>query len=345
MIVNLQVIAANQHQLALDVVDRLADARAQMKEHVLRRDSLPLWRVLLRRQQGETPDFLANTSTRLLGIKSFAQENAGVFSTLAVLLLLSLFATYRLSVRTRGIQPAGELQAQALEITRHWFALGILPPLLIAFLLAPFAPLPLIGLTILISFYSILVLLPPLIESRFHLPLYCLVGVYVFNAVLVWVTLSPSARREVQFLGFLATIVLFAYFLRPQRDAEKQSTGRHQGFFMLGARVALTVLTLSQVANVFGYYKLMLYLAVACIYSTFIALAIFTALRVFTLLFLAALEAPSAERLALVRLHRAAIARWTPRVLQWAGILVWLGATLDLLNVRTNVNQGISAPA
>ncbi len=342
MIVNLQVIAANQHQLALGVVEQLADARAQLKEHVLQRDSPPLWQVLIRRQVGETPDFFVNASARVIGIKSFVQENSGVFAALFALLLLSLFGAYRLSTRTRGIQPEGERQALALEIARHWFALGVLPPLLIAFLLAPFAPLSLIGLTILLSFSSILVLLPPLIEGRFHLPLYCLMGVYVFNGALIWIALSASAKRELQFFGFLVAIVLFAYFLRPKRLAQLETTGRH-GLLILGARVALAVLSLSQVANLFGYYKLMLYLAVTCIYSVFIALALFTALRVFTLLFLAALDAPSAERLALVRLHRAGIARWTPRVLQWAGILVWLGATLDLLNVRTWVNEQIAA--
>ncbi len=342
MIVNLQVIAANQHQLALDVVDRLGDARAQLKEHILQRDSLPLWQLVMRRQEREAPDFFANTTARIIGIKSFVQENSGVFVFLAALVLLSLFGAYRLSVRTRGIQPAGEQQARALEIARHWVALGALPPLLTAFLLSPFAPLPLVGLTILLSFFSILVLLPPLIKPRFHIPLYCLMGVYVFNGALIWITLSPSAKREVQFLGFLVAIVLFAYLLRPKRIAEGEASDLRHGLLILGARVALAVLTLSQVANLFGYYKLMLYLAVACIYSTFIALTVFTALRVFTLLFLAALDAPSAERLALVRMHRAGMARWIPRVLQWAGILLWLGATLDLLNVRSFINQSIA---
>src|SRR5208283_397505 len=251
----------------------------------------------------ETPDFFANTRGRVVSIKSFVRENSGVFAFLAALLLLSVFGAYRLSARTRGIQPADELQARALEIARHWVALGTLPPLLIAFLLAPLAPLPLISLAIVLSFFSIVVLLPPLIGPRFHLPLYCLMGVYVFNGVLIWVTLSSSAKRELQFLGFLTAIVLFAYFLRPKRITERQAAGRRYDFLILGARVALAVLTVSQVANLFGYYKLMLYLAVACIYSVFIALAVVTALRVFNLLFLAALAAPSAERLAVVRLH------------------------------------------
>ena len=344
VIVNLQVIAANQHQLALEMMDGLAKSRAQLKDRVLHRDSLPLWQIFLRRQQGEPlSDFFRNAGARVIGIKSFAQENSGIFSTLAVLLLLSLFGAYRLSVRTRGIQPAGEPQARALAITRHWFALGLLPPLLLAFLLASQAPLPLIGIAILLSFFSILVLLPPLIEPRFRMPLYWVVGVYAFNAVLNWVTLSSAAKREAQFFGSSVAVVLFAYLFRPKRMAEAEKRSDPQRLLIFGSRVAIAVLALAQLTNLFGYYQLTQFLTTLCVYSTFIALAAFTALRVFTLLLLAAIESPSAERLAVVRLHRRAIARWVPRVLQWAGALVWLGATLDLMNVRTWVNQQIVA--
>ena len=170
MIVNLQVIAANQHQLALDVLDRLEDARARLKERVLHRDSLPLWQVFTRRQQGETPDFFAQHQCPGDRYQVVCAGELGCFS-----LCLRRSCCCRSSAPTgcrsgpARIQPASELQAHALEIARHWVALGILPPLLIAFLLAPLAPLPLIGLAILLSFFSILVLLPPLIEPRFHL--------------------------------------------------------------------------------------------------------------------------------------------------------------------------------
>jgi len=343
VVVNVQVSAANQHQLALDVLDQLAKAHSRLNEHVLQRDSLPLWEIFLRRQQGEIPDFFGNAGARVIGIKSFAQENSGAFLGLAVLLLLSLFGAYRLSLATRGTQPADELQARALAITRHWFALGIVPPLLVAFLLAPLAPLPLIGLAILLSFIPILALLLPLIDPLFRMPLCCLVGVYVFNAVLSWITLSSVAKREVQFLGVSLAVVLFAYLLRPQRVAEAEKRDDRHRLLVFGSRVALAVLALAQVANLFGYYKLTQYLTALCIYSTFIALAVFTALRVFNLLLLAGMEAPWAERLAMVRLHRTAIARWAPRVMQTAGALIWLGATLELMGVRRWINQQIVA--
>ena len=53
LIVNLQVTAASQHQMALDTLDKLAKAREQMKGRVLQRDSLPLWQIFTRRRQEE----------------------------------------------------------------------------------------------------------------------------------------------------------------------------------------------------------------------------------------------------------------------------------------------------
>ena len=108
-------------------------------------------------------------------------------------------------------------------------------------------------------------------------------------------------------------------------------------------RVALGLLALGQVANLFGYYGLSQYLTVLCTYGTFIAIAIYTAVRVFTVLLLALLSLPAAERLAMVRLHRAAITRWAPRIMQWTGVLLWLGATLGLMGVRTAVNGFIAS--
>ena len=189
-VVNLQVSAANQHQLALDMLVRLAQARKQMAGRILRRDSPPLWKALRRQQdQGGAVEFFHNTGARVVSIELFTRENAGIFLALSLVLVLWLSIAYQLYRATRSAHPADELQAQAVEILRHWVAFGLLVPLLLAFRLSPLAPLPLIGAAILLSFFSILVLLPPLIEPGFRPLLYCLVAVYVFNAGLALVTL------------------------------------------------------------------------------------------------------------------------------------------------------------
>ncbi len=343
VIVNLQVSAANQHQLALDVLDRLAQARKQLAGRLLQRDSSLLWQVFRRGgQPGESAHFFSNTGARMISIELFTRENAGIFVVLAVLLFLWLFAAYRLYRATRDLHPADELQAQALGILRHWLAFGLLLPLLLAFRLSPHAPLPLVGAAILLSFFSILVLLPPLIEPGFRPLLYCLVAVYIFNAALVWITLSLATKRAVLFLALTAAIMAFSWFLRPLRVAATEEKGIRHRFLIFGMRLTVGVLALGQFANLFGYYGLSQYLTVLSIYGTFIAIAIYTAVRVFTLLLLAFLAVPAAERLAVVRQHNAGIARWAPRIVQWTGFLLWLSSFLGLMGVRDSVGEFIA---
>jgi small-conductance mechanosensitive channel len=89
--------------------------------------------------------------------------------------------------------------------------------------------------------------------------------------------------------------------------------------------------------------KLSHYLGLACTYSTFVAIGAFTAVKALCLLFELGLRSPVAERLAVVRQHRASISIWVPRILKWLGVLIWLSATLDLLSVEDVVTRAIAA--
>ncbi len=216
-IVNLQVRAASQDQVAADTLERLKQARELVDGHLLERDSLPLWELSERRQMGENKESFLAASTRLQGIRAFARAAKGALVLLFLLLFLSLFGAYRLHQETADLQPATERQAEVLRISHHWVAVGLLPPLFFAYLLAPIAPLPLIGLVILVSFVPILILLPPVISQRLRILLYCLTGVYTFSASVSWLGFSPVHKREIQFVVTLAFFLLFGYLLRPAR--------------------------------------------------------------------------------------------------------------------------------
>ncbi len=252
---------------------------------------------------------------------------------LFILLVLCLFAAYRLSLRTKGKVPENEEQAEALHITRHWIALGVLPPLLFAYLLAPLAPLSLVGLVILASFVPILILLPPLIRPRFRLLLYCIAAVYTFNAGVAWISFSPTHKREMQFLANILVFALFAYLVRPDRISQGAVTGRSSWLRIFGIRAGVALLGASLLANLFGYVKLAQFLGVLCIYSTFIAISMLTGVRVFTRLLLEGADQPGAQQLAMVRMHHDGIVRWVPRLLQWGGVLIWLFVTVNLLGL------------
>ncbi len=334
VIVNLQVRAASQDQLALDSIDRLTKAQGHLEGRLLERDSLPLWQLGRRRDVGESNELFTSAGARLRGIRAFSRDTRGALAGLLVLLLLSLFGAYRLHLATRGVQPATAEQDKALRITHHWFALGILPPLLVSYLLAPLAPLPLIGLGILLSFIPLLALLPPLIEPRFRTLLYWLAGVYLVDAAVSWISFSPTHKREVQFVTNLAVLVVFAILVRPSRMSIAEGASRARRLRVFGMQLAVLILGISLIANLFGYVKLSQFLGFLSLFSTFIAISVFAGLRVFTLLLLEGIDAPPAQQLAMIRLHRDAIARWVPRILQWIGIFIWLTATLDLMGLR-----------
>ncbi len=342
VIVNLQIRAASQDQLALDALDRLQKAREYVDSRIFDRDSLPLWQVEQRRQLGENKEVFQTATNRLLGIRAFVTQTDGAIVCLLIFLGLCLVGAYQLNVRTRGKVAQNEEQAEALHLARHWISLGVLPALLFAYLLAPLAPLSLIGLVILASFIPILILLPPLIRPRFRLLLYCIAAVYTFNAFVAWISFSPTHKREMQFLANVAVFAIFAFLVRPKRISRAEDTGRLTGLRILGIRAGVVLLGTSLLANLFGYVKLSQFLGILCIYSTFIAISVLTGVRVFTRLLLEGADRPAAQRLALVRMHHDGIVRWVPRVLQWSGVLIWLFVTVNLLGLSDWISKGFN---
>jgi len=333
VLVNLQVRAGSQDQLALDVLYRLNKAQQDQDSRLFERDSLPLWQIGQRRQEGESGDIYLTASTRLQAIRAFAMQTRGALILLAMFLLLSLFGAYRLHTATRYAQPTDTQPALMLHIARHWIALGLLPPMLCAYLLAPSAPLQLVGLVILVSFIPIIVLLPPFIAPPFRIVLYCLAGVYGLSAFTAWMAFSPATKREVQFVLQLVVFVFFAILLRPSRTPRAKGEGNSSWLRLQAIRLAVLILGVSLVANLLGYVRLAQFLAILCLYSTFIAVCMLTVVRVFTLLLLEGLDRPGAQQLAAVRCHRDTIARWVPRTLQCVGVLIWLRVTVDLLGL------------
>ena len=250
VLVNLQVRAADQDQIALDAVQRLTRARAQLNGRLLERDSLPLWQVIARRQAGETASY--GHSPRMIAIRSFFGENQPLMVILLALWLLSEIAAYRLFRDSRRWQAGNEEELQVVHIGQCWYAVGLLPPLLFGYLLAPVAPLTVIGGFILVSFIPILLLLPPLIQPASRKLLYWAVALYFFNVAVQLTTLQPSQKRELIFLSMLAGVITFATLIwRSRKTASKIS-----GLLTLGVQLSIVVMAAALTANLGGYVKL-----------------------------------------------------------------------------------------
>src|SRR5450755_150497 len=342
-IVTMQIQASAGVDMAGDVLDRLAQARKQLTGHLIDRDSLPLWKIATRRQLGENSQNFGSINNRWIAIEAFFHENAGALVFVVILLIVSQTIAYRLHVMVRELKPEHDMEPIVRRILHHWFALGLLPPLMFGYLLVPTAPMALIGVVILISFIPILLLLPQFLERRFRLMLYFLVGFSAFNAAINWIPLGPTYKRELHFVSNAVLFVFLAYILPPLRAARAKGESLLRRLVLVGLWLAVAALGISIVANLFGYVRLAQFLAAACLYSAFIAISAFTGLRVFTVLFLAGIATPAAERIAAVRLHCRAITRWVPRVVAWIGVFIWLTATLDLLSLSESFTDAVKS--
>jgi potassium-dependent mechanosensitive channel len=340
--VNMQVRVGEFDQTTESVLAQLAQAKTKLKGHLFDRDSLPLWQVGARRQQGESRTAFRSVHSRWISIVAFLKENKGLISFSILLLIPSLFFAKRLHLLTRDKQPADKLEVEAYRAFSHWVAVGLLPPMIAGYLLAPTAPVTLLGLFILISFFPILIILPPLLDRRFKLLLYAFAVAYGSNWVVSWIGLGPSTRRELQFFINGILVVVLGYLARPSRSSIDPDVGWAR-LFLVGIRFSIAVVGVSLLADIFGYVKLAHYLALACIYGAFIAISVLTALRVCSLLFTVWLRSPLAERTAVVRLHREAIVRWLPRVLKWTGIAIWIVAVMALVGLDDSFHRGLTA--
>jgi len=341
-VVNLQIKVGEVDQTAQEIVSDLGDVKLKLKGHLLDRDSLPLWQVRSRRVVGETTSVFHSVSNRWISVTSFLKENRGALIFLLFLFIACEVMAKRLHDIVRDKPPSDEIEVDAYRVLSHWFAVGLLPPLVAGYLLAPSAPVTLLGFVILVSFIPILVVLPPLLYPRLRKLLYLFAAIYGLNWALSWIGLSFSSRRELQFVINAVFVLVLAYLLRPSRSLPPHAKwwGR---LILQGIRAAVMVLGVSLLADLFGYVKLAHALGLAVVYGAFVAISVFTAVRVVTLLLTVALRSPQAERIAVVRLHREGIMRWVPRALQWTGIAIWSVAALDLLGLLDGLRSWFSS--
>lgn len=336
--VNLQIALGTQEQAATDVMAKLADAQQVLAERLFERDSLPFWQLGARRQQGENKNLYTSARTRWLSITTFLRDSPGTIVFLCIFLCASLLLTYRVhrAARSHHLDPA--LPDDVSLLIHRWVALGFLASLLTSYVFAPSAPFSLIGLVVLFSFFPILRLLAPLLRPAYQKALSWLAGYYAALTLIGWLSLPAVLKRELGFAIALAVFASLAYLLRPVRSGEV----KHPSVLVLGARLATLALGVSLVANLLGYVRLAQYVGVTCIYSSFVAISMYTGTRVYTILLTAALNLPQAERVALARIHRDGLRRWAPRILAVIAILVWLSTTLDLLQVREAVVDALT---
>jgi len=328
---------------SLELVDA---AKRATRDRLLRLDSLPLWEALFApRDTGSLADQVRKSwSEDKARVERFGEnyeQSIRFHIGLLVVLTLLLIVLGRRSGLTDEDEDA-DLKA-AGHILRRPVAASLLVCLTLTHWIYPGAPAVVGELNMLLVLFPLLRLLPGLVYSRMHRPLYGVAGLFVIDQL---VELTIDGRLLERLLLLLVTTVALvgtAWIVRPGGLAATFQSGRWWRFAVTLCRAAILVLGVAFVANLVGNVSLAKLLNNGTLNSAYIAVVLFAAALVLRGIGIALLRTPLARKSRAVRSHTESIrgrVRWGIHV----GIfLVWGWATLSLFNLFQPLRDGVVA--
>jgi small-conductance mechanosensitive channel len=322
------------------VLERIAEARANIRGRLLERDRPPLWAALseartaravvasirqgLERERGTLVAYIVDDGEQVLGALVIQ-----VF-----ILLASLYAVLALRRRVARQQEHDRIVRPYEALFAHPFAAAVLIALLPTLRVHPYAPSiirEIYGFALLIP---LLVLLPALLGSELRRALFIFAAFYLVDRVKFLVHDAPLVERLPLLLETLVAIPLLAWFARPEEREQRPESRPWVVARTLIARVAVVALLVSLVANVLGYFTLAKVIGEGILNSAYLGLLLYAGVSVLTLVVAALVQSRTARRSRVIGANAAAIERRTNRLIGWIAVLAWVVSTLDLFTIR-----------
>jgi small-conductance mechanosensitive channel len=339
-IVALQQSVTAQSSLISTEIDHLKKAKEESQQSLLRRDSLPLWKVQFGSQAQDSLGRLLRSTypedvTRL---KAFITAKS---TSLLIVILITLVALGIFTYLARAPRAASESNVDRRDsILNRPISLALLVFLVAMLPLLYEAPNSAIGLVNLIGMIPVVRLLKPRLANSFHK---MLVGLIV--SVLLWhaikfIQLPIWVTRDLFALFMLGVT---AFFLWLSREARRSNLNYRLGptVTLIAIYVGIFLLLIAFLGNSFGYVGLSDLLTQATLASAYRAVVLYTVVVVGTLFLSLVLKAKT-QQLA-VQTDREVLARRLTLALCVGMLLIWVHSTVGLFAIREDVYSAIRA--
>ncbi len=341
----IQVRLAAENVTATGLGDRISRERQQFQRRLLEHDSLPIWKFRLRRESRETVENVARGPDRWFPILTtdFRQEHAWPIAA-SGLVFFSMLAL-SLSLRRPPMVPtwSSALQSPASDALQHPLAFAFLVSLVFASTLTLFLPASLSRLISLALVIPVVRFVTPLVGAHWRILLYLLAGSFTWT-LLKYTFIPPSSlRREVE--AVLITGLIVAFFAITLRRSFRLAVSetRWSRVAIRLARVLISIMAMTLVANVLGYMRFAQVFTRATVVSAFYAVVLFLMVRLFVEVLTAILKTDRARKLATVRLRENVIIKWVEGLLATAAVLFWIAVASELFMVREQVGRLLTA--
>ena len=309
------------------------------------RDSPPIWSLETslgtewEKQSGEA------FSSQLKASTAFTKRLPFTFLIHALFIVLIATALQWMRRRFRKLAEEKPDLTRALPIldlpVSAAFALSIL---LIPSIYAQ-APRLIISIVETVILIPILVILRRLLERNWYPILNVILIMYFLAQLRVLAGALPVLARFIflgQMLGFTVFLVwvLWSWHL-PTETAETH--GRGWRTIRAIAKIGLIFLPAAFLANIFGYVNLGDLLGIIFLRSVFVAVVLYSVIRIIEGLITIALQVRPLGSLRVISLHRPMFERRTCRVLEFLAFLLWLNLVLNFFGLLTPLIATIEA--
>ena len=337
-LVSLQPLIAKQDDIATTQIEDLKKAMAASQRSLLERESPPLWKVQFASQPED--GFVSLLRRSYAGdfrrIKAFASSKRTILSFVGLLTIgaFVLFAGLR---RLQKSQPAESDVAKRDEIFGRPLSLALLVGMVVIMPLLHDAPKGVRGLVYLIGVVPMVRLLLPRLENlQRQMLVTSIVSLLVWQFIII-PQLPLWIKRDLLEIFALSLVTWLAWLLHRAR-------GKHVTTIVatIGGYVAILLLVIALLANLFGYVGLADLLIQATLVSSYRGVALYTIVFVGPLLISAALRTNVAQRLTIVRTSAEKIILRLSYAITVITLLVWFHQALNLFAVRHDLYESVS---
>lgn len=314
----------------------VVDAIDYIDGRLMRLDSPPLWAL------GETPNAQGDAMALLrtgLGIEiRFAREYAAADSgnqrALHVLQVLLLPLLLWLAWQNRKVIHAGAMSQTAARVLSRPLSAWLLLAMMGVLVLEPDAPLIVQQVAMVLAAIPVLRLLPRINRRQLDLWPYAITALYLVERLgFLFLVSGILYRIYTVVLTVVALLTILWLLTRTRRLADTEPSTRIFRALRIVAWVAVSLLGISAISNVFGNVSLAEMLTSATLGSAYFGLMLYAGVTILITLLHLLLARSGLARLRLAREHAPPLVQLVIRLLTLSAIIGWAVYTMDRFRI------------
>ncbi len=321
-------------------LDDLASARKDFQETLLVRDSRPLW--LSFSDNGETAQGQMNDSRgrsythELAAARESIEKQKSRFFLLLLLFVAILLVNISLAKRIDPLTDGNPELRESAAILKRPVSAALLIILLLQLWLSP------LSASLVNSVVALLLLIPflQIVRNLFELPAWMRISffimaiLYLSDQIRFLADFEPLVERLIFLAETAVAIAVLVWMIRPKRFDSLPVPLMARQWLRGALTVMLGLVSLSLLANLFGFVTLAKVLGEGALHSAYLGALMYVAARVINVGMALMLKTNHVQASVFVQFRQNEIVKWFSRIIYSLAGVLWVFGSLELFTIR-----------